>query len=357
MQTSIIVYRLFDVAEEINLDQVQALWLSRNTIASRLRLDRISTKSITFKNPPVLVELGSHELNIGDKTYLVEVKARIQDFGVICIILNIDLDQLEEDISYEEYMELVMATDELPDEEFRDFLDSTLETIEPACTNKRVSAFDEDFVVYFFRDPIPAAWDVSHFLMKETGKLNEETTSYALSNRFSYADDVAYLAWDSAVVCDSTGCMDIPDLLEFANAQFLELRYYDNLLNKSIDRTYDVIEDASSASRTHKLQNYRKLREELLETMADVSSLTSNISNSLLVTEDIFYARVYARYMLLLKAPVWQENIEKKIKVLQRSYNLLNKEVSTHHFERMAYYIIGLMAVIVLLMLFVIFSR
>ena len=49
MNTSMIVYRLFDVADEINLDLVQALWTSRNKIASRLRLDRISTKSITFK--------------------------------------------------------------------------------------------------------------------------------------------------------------------------------------------------------------------------------------------------------------------------------------------------------------------
>lgn len=41
MNTSMIVYRLFDVADEINLDLVQALWTSRNKIASRLRLDRI----------------------------------------------------------------------------------------------------------------------------------------------------------------------------------------------------------------------------------------------------------------------------------------------------------------------------
>ena len=31
MNTSMIVYRLFDVADEIDLDLVQALWTSRNT--------------------------------------------------------------------------------------------------------------------------------------------------------------------------------------------------------------------------------------------------------------------------------------------------------------------------------------
>ena len=49
MNTSMIVYRLFDVADEINLDLVQALWTSRNKIASRLRLDRISQNPLPLK--------------------------------------------------------------------------------------------------------------------------------------------------------------------------------------------------------------------------------------------------------------------------------------------------------------------
>ena len=130
MRTNVIAYRLFDVADEINLDQVQAIWHSRNKMSSRLRLDRISTKSITFHDPPVLVELGYHEMIIGGVEYLVEVKARIQDLGVICILFNIPP---EEDITYQEYLNLVLAVEELPDEDFRKFVDATMETIGPAC--------------------------------------------------------------------------------------------------------------------------------------------------------------------------------------------------------------------------------
>ena len=319
MRTSVIAYRLFDVADEINLDQVQAIWHSRNKISSRLRLDRISTKSITFHDPPVLVELGYHEMVIGGVEYLVEVKARIQDLGVICILFNI-----------------------------RKFVDATMETIGPACTNQNISGYDEDFVVYYFQDPIPADWDIVPFLLKDPSPVNEETREAALANRFSYADDVAWLAWDSAVVYDPTGSMDIPDLLEFANAQYLELRYYDNFLNHAIDKTYDVIEDKANLKNIDVLQN---IRDELLETMADVSSLTSNITNALLVTEDIFYAKVYTRYLKLLKASVWQENIELKMQVLQRCYNMLNETVTSHHLEQMRKYNITLLAVIAIILL------
>ena len=106
MNTSMIVYRLFDVADEINLDLVQALWTSRNKIASRLRLDRISTKSITFKDPPVLVELGSHEMELGGKTYLAEIKARIFDLGVISLIIRIPF---EDDVTYDEYLDMAIV--------------------------------------------------------------------------------------------------------------------------------------------------------------------------------------------------------------------------------------------------------
>jgi hypothetical protein len=63
-------------------------------------------------------------------------KPRIEDLGVICLIFNIAFD---EDVSYEEYMDVVIATDVMPDELVRDFLNSVLETIKPACTNERIS--------------------------------------------------------------------------------------------------------------------------------------------------------------------------------------------------------------------------
>ena len=330
MKTSIYTYRLYDVADEINLDSVQALWMSRNKIASRLRLNRISIRSIQFQNPPVLVALGSHELKIGGKDYFVDVYARIFDIGVISIIFNV---QPDEDITRQGYMDLVMGVEDMPDEEFRSFLDATLETIQPACANPNVSGFDEDFTVYYFQDPVPQDWDIAPFLLKDREPVNEGTRQDVLSNQFSYADDVTYLTWDSALVYDATGSTDIPDLLEFANAQYLELRYYDNFLNHAIDKTYDVI-GASDATQTAKIQQFRTIRDELLETMADVSSLTSNITNALLVTEDVFYAKVYAHYLDLLKAHVWQENIELKMQVLQRCYNMINDAVANHQMEK-----------------------
>ncbi len=351
MNTSMIVYRLFDVADEIDLDLVQALWTSRNKIASRLRLDRISTKSITFKDPPVLVELGSHDMQFGSKTYLTEVKARIFDLGVISLILRI---HFEDDVTFEEYMDMSIVSENMPEDEIRSYLDAVLETIRPACSNERVSDFDEDFVVYYFKDKVPADWDIVPLLLKDRTPVSEETRAETLANRFAYADDVCYLAWDSAVVYDPTGSLDVPDLLEFANAQFLELRYYDNALNNAIEQTYDELEAAESGGKSSRQHSYRKIRSHLMELMADVSTLTSNINNALQVTEDIFYARIYTRYLALLRASVWKDNIENKLLVIQRSYNLLNEEVSMYRFEFIGMSAVTLLAIILLLLIYLI---
>jgi valyl-tRNA synthetase len=157
-----------------------------------------------------------------------------------------------------------------------------------------------------------------------------------LANCFSYSDDITYLAWDSALVYDKTGSLDVPDLLEFANAQFLELRYYDNALADAIDRSYDELEEANVANKANRVEAYRRIRSRLMEIMADISNIMGNINNALQVTEDIFYARIYTRYLELLKATVWKDNIDYKLNTIQRTYTLMNEEVESYRLERMS---------------------
>lgn len=352
MHTSMIVYRLFDVADEINLDLVQALWTSRNKIASRLRLDRVSTKSIAFKNPPVLVELGSHEMEFNGRQYLTEVKARIFDIGVISLILRI---QFDDDVTQEEYLDMAIESENMPEEKIREYLDAVLETISQACVKQRVSDFEEDFVVYYFQNKLPD-WDLVPLLLKDRTPVSSQTRADTLANYFTYSDDITYLAWDSAIVYDKTGSLDIPDLLEFANAQFLELRYYDNALAQDIDKSYDELEEASLVNKDNRQETYRRIRGRLMEVMADISNIMGNINNALQVTEDIFYARVYTRYMELLKAANWKETIDYKLNTIQRTYTLLNEEVSNYRLEKMGKTGIMLLVAILVTILLIFFK-
>ena len=163
MNSSIILYHLFDVADEIDLNVVEAIWTSRNKIASRLRFEKNAPNSISFQNPPVLVELGTHDMEFAGDQYTAVIKARIFDIGVVSLIFHLEV---PENISYEKYQDLTIAVDSLPENVVREYIDAVTDTIRPACTKMRISDFDEDFVVYYFKDKLPD-WDLAALIMKD----------------------------------------------------------------------------------------------------------------------------------------------------------------------------------------------
>ena len=346
MSCTLVLYRLYDVADNIDLNKAQSLWSASNQISSRLRLARVSPKAIAFKVPPLTVELGTQEIPVAGRNYAVETKARLYDFGVISLTLRLDLPR---DIPYEEYLDLAIATEHLPEDRIQQFAERVLDTIHAALLNRRPPEFDEDFTVYYFREW--KDWDIVPLLLKDRNPVNEETRQETMANRLSYANDVAYLAWDSAFIYDPSGSMEIPDLLEFANAQYLELRYYDTLLEQGIVRMYEAIEDANVKTGISKLGKYRRIRRQLLELMADVTAITSRITNALRVTEDVFYARVYGVYLRLLRVSDWKESITEKVEIIQHTYNQLNDEVVTSRSEVMELTVILLILFEILLTL------
>ena len=57
-----------------------------------------------------------------------------------------------------------------------------------------------------------------------------------VKNTLSYTnDDIAVISWDSALICNPESPTDIIDLIEYANVQVLELRYYDRELSRQME--------------------------------------------------------------------------------------------------------------------------
>ena len=64
-----------------------------------------------------------------------------------------------------------------------------------------------------------------------SSRMKEDLLQY----RYSYfEDDLVILNWDNALMIEPSGSMEIADILEFANAQLLELRYYDDVVDKEL---------------------------------------------------------------------------------------------------------------------------
>lgn len=327
MTDSVWIYRIYDIADEINLKSVERI-LAPEKRTTRLRLSRVQSKSIHIDNPPVTVELSNTEINILERSYSGTVLARIFDLGVISIILKV---KLLDQTSYEELVNIsayLHNTDQF-EPIFQNFLDTVKKSLDINVLAAR-EQYVEDFIIYFFRN-----WDTSldpvPLLLGEKEPLSEQVRRETLKNSFSYgAGDLAVITWDSALVYDSEGSTDVPDLLEFATTQLLELRYYDDLLSQELDRMHDAIGSADKVGWWARLRQYRRIMKNLMGVVIDITEITEKIQKQLTVTEDVFYARVYGAALSIFRTREWTDIIHHKVALIQRNYSMLSDEVINH---------------------------
>src|SRR4029077_5335989 len=116
---------------------------------------------------------------------------------------------------------------------------------------------EEDYLVALvrsFSEPVwaatlPGQMDLVPLLSGEHRQLSETATADLLQRQFSYyADDLVVLTWDRAFLYEPRGDSDVMDIIEVANAQLLEMRYYDELLDAELPRMYRAAGSARSGS-------------------------------------------------------------------------------------------------------------
>lgn len=363
MANSIWLYRLFDVAEEINLEQAEKI-LAHTRSTSRVKLSRLPDRSIHFSNPPVLFNMGRVQVSLGTRILQGSIFGKLYDLGVVSLVLKLEVPEVgydplkeiafflevKEDKSHYNNLDTgirfkvaerslpaadassdskskALITEDKFEETFTEYLESVCQIINPALVKPRNHYFVEDFTLFYFTD-WNAEWDALPLLLGEKGpfspQLREDTLRYSLTYG---PDDLTIITWDAALVYDRTGSPDIPDLLEFAVCQLLELRYYDYLLNKEMAKMYDAIKETQQKTSYRRYGQYRRITKQLMELVVDINEITERIQNSLKVTGDIFYARVFRAALDAFRSKVWMESVERKVTLIQQNYSLLNNEI------------------------------
>ncbi|RKO67635.1 hypothetical protein [Desulfofundulus salinus] len=329
MSNSIWLYRLYDVAEEIKLDIVEQT-LAHTKLTSRLRLSRARLKSIHIPNPPVTVELGEEWIKLGRRDFRVRFTGKIYDLGVVSLIMHILLPM---GFSYQEIRDLAVYLSENEETEgitegiFQSKLEEVIKGLGKAMIHPGLRGAEEDYILFFFQE-WNQDWDPVPLLLAEPEPVSPQVRRETLQHSFSYGpDDLTIITWASALVYDAAGSHDIPDLLEFALTQLLELRYYDNLLSEEMGKMYDDIEEAERVTQLRRLGHYRHIMNRLMELVVDINEILERIQNSLKVTEDVFYARVYGAALSVFRTRAWVESIQRKLSVIMQNYTMLSNRL------------------------------
>lgn len=334
-KAQILCYRLYDVADEIDLE-VARRTLSEGT--RRLKLARQGSEYLQLPNPPLGFELGRKLLALTTGNVHVEATARIFDHGAISIILSVPV---TEGLPFDA---LTPLADELydsvvVDEIALELVNLVRQRISDAIVASHLWEQSESYTIIFAEkiEGISTAGDLlertnlARLLLGEAKlQLSSSQISEVTQHKFSYTNaDLAVVDWNSAFVWEPSGSRDIPDVLEIVNAQLLELRYYDSILDAQLKWIYDEIQRKRRSTLSIFSSPYKELARRVLATWMEMSEFIERVENSLKIIGDFYLAKVYEAGLRRMRIAAWQSSVTRKQAMLANVYQLLKGEVDT----------------------------
>ena len=337
------VYRLHDIGYAIALDR--AAQLLGDTTRGRLRPGRVEAQAIQIRNPPLFVALGSRDVVIGATTRRATLAANLFDFGVCSLHLRLAAPPR---LSWSEFAAFggAMVTAAEIGGIFDDELRGMLERIGPAVERPGLAPVAEEYVVFRIDrmdGPGQSATasdqltddQLVELLLGEQRPLSPAARRELVPHRFSYYnDDLTVLTWDNALVVEPReDDRDVEYVLEFANAQLLELRMYDRALDAELPALYDRVAAARARRRLRFGRHFQTVLSDLQTKVADITETVERVENALKVTNDVYLARIYAAALELFRERAWRRGIERKLGILRETYAMLNGEAQTARAE------------------------
>lgn len=331
-RATLYLYQLYDVAFGIDLERAHAL-LKAPT--SRVRPVVTRGGSIEIPQLPLELHAGEVTLDLAGHSLSGHMHVRIYDLGILAFRMML---RLPDGLSWDAAAELLGAVQTYPPavlETFQQPHDTFVSLLQPTMERPYLSAErDEDYAILFIERlgaGVPAselARDPA-ILRTALGERKPLSASAAqLASSFSYyEDDLIVLTWGAAVVVepDATARDDVALLLEFANAQLLAFRSYDDEVERDLARVGPRVA-RSRRPRWSVLLSSGSFLREIHGLIADITETSARVENALKVTEDVYWNRVYAAALAVLKVEVWRTSIAEALQVLRETAALLRDE-------------------------------
>jgi hypothetical protein len=320
----VVAIYLFDVAESIDLAAVSSL-MGTQAVAARLAPKSATPAYVQYEKPPLSLDGEAFDAPAID---VFRVRVRLYDYGVVSIALTRSFEG-----TWTEFTSLGPGLIENAELELQaeDTCRTVTRRLVTALTGHHQSWLSEDYLVFAVHQltpPLPAdaviathGRDIASLLRGERGELSDQEIAGILANRISYLrDDLVVPTWNAAFVYDTpTGTQAALDILEFANTQLLEYRYYDQLLDRELESIYLRLErprwyEQWIGSR------YTRAARQVHTLFIDVSELTDRTENAVKFIGDIYAVRLFRLAAERLALASWKADVENKLETLDDIY-------------------------------------
>jgi hypothetical protein len=348
----ILVYRVFDVGSEVDLEKVEAFFEDKK-FKERFKLDRKHNMSLIISKSPVSVQLGSVDIKIMDTVLSCELVTKVWHFGTASLCFQIPIVEgtpWQELVKIANWIENDRSIDEVARIRVTEFQNDIRDAI--PLGNFDLSMY-EDYVTYFiqefdgFTEPmhrLSEFVDVPALILAESKEvLSESIKKNTLENTFQYSrEDLVVVDWNSAVVVEPSGSMDVPLVIEFALNQLLEMRYYDDLLDERLNTLYNNVVGQKKGLFS---KQYSRMAEDAGQMYLEISEIVENVENALKAVGDFYLAQIFRASSKRFRFDDWVKSINDKLGNLAEISKLLHSEVNESRNQLMELIIILLIAI------------
>ncbi len=290
---------LYDVCEEIRLDDLRGI-LGAEPAGREPSFRQPAPEYVRFEKPPVIEALPPLELAGGER---YDAHLHYYEYGVVSIELRRSFD-----LDWPALMHLSSRSIAAPEIErlAADCVRRSLVRAQPALVKPYADWLTEDYYVIQVRPMVKEDGrtvtadeliaergdEIARVVRGEEAPLAEEERAEILQSRRSYyPDDLVVVGWTAALVYDTPeDALPVLQLLEYANTQLLEFRYYDETLTRRLADVYRSLDEGTGVFARWRLA---RQAERLNTIRLDVRELTERMDNSIKFLSDMYSARVY----------------------------------------------------------------
>ncbi|HLH05456.1 MAG TPA: hypothetical protein VKX25_21990 [Bryobacteraceae bacterium] len=323
---------LFDLAESIDLVELAALLDAREP-RREPSFRHAAPEYVRFERAPVRQSLGRRKL---PGEFEADVHIRYFDYGVACV-------QVQRSFAGDWEQLIVAATNWMSSSELepcaKALLEEALQQTGRALTKRYSNWLSEDYCVVQM-DPVMGADGrirtaeeltrergdaIAQIVRGELSRLSAAEREEVLRAGMSYyPTDLLVVGWVGAYVYDTAeSAASTIELLEYANTQLLEFRYYDEVLTGVLRDVYKRLEKRNTL-----LGRWRAGQEaESLNTIRlDYQELVERTDNAIKFLSDMFYARMYKLAANRIGATDYLDLVNEKLTTARDLYDSMVNE-------------------------------
>jgi len=343
---SVVFLTLYDVCEEIRLAEVRDI-LRLEPAGRGPSFKHPAPEYVRFEQPPVVEAVEEFTLATGEP---VGGRIKYYDYGVVVVELTLAFEG-----GWEQLVGISSrhaAGFEIERHASR-IARQGVERVAKALGKPYENWLSEDYFVFHLLqlpgNPTAAEVcrdhrdEIAQIVRGEDHSLSEGERSEIMQSAMSYyPNDLVVIGWNGAVLYDTAaGGATTIQLLEYANSQLLEFRYYDEVLTRRLKLVYQSLDHGTGFFARWRMAGAAA---RLYTLLLEVTELTERTDNSIKFLSDMFSARLYRLAALKVGVPDYKELVDRKLRTADSLYRFMVEQ-----FNQGRAFVLELLVVVILI--------